>query len=62
MGYLLALIGMWLLSDAIYSFVLYVNAPSYDGKTRQTFKKDHFIRLIRGILAVIIIVIGWRLQ
>jgi len=56
--YLLGILGTWLLSDAIYSFSLYVNAPSYDGTPRQTFKKDHWVRLVRGIIGILIIIIG----
>jgi hypothetical protein len=58
MGYILAIIGTWLLSDAIYSYTLYANAPTYDDKKRQTWKKDHWVRAVRGGLAIIIIVIG----
>lgn len=56
--YLLGILGTWLLSDAIYSFSLYVNAPSYDSTPRQTFKKDHWVRLVRGIIGILIIIIG----
>lgn len=61
MPYILGLIGTWLLSDALYSIILYANAPSYDGKTKQTFKRDHWIRVVRAICAIGIIIIGWKL-
>jgi len=60
MNYLTGLIGCWLLSDAIYSWSLYLNAPSYEGSPKQTFKKDHWVRLLRGILSVILIIIGGK--
>jgi len=54
---LLVGIGVWLLSDGIYSWVLYYHADSYNGK-HQTFWKDHWVRLVRIICAVVIIVCG----
>jgi hypothetical protein len=59
MRYGLGLIGMWIVSDAILSWTLYLNAPSYEGAKKQTFKRDHFIRLIRLVCGVIIIIWGW---
>lgn len=50
-------IGVWLLSDGIYSWVLYHNSKSYNGEI-QTFWRDHWIRLIRIVLAIIIIFMG----
>ena len=58
MSSLLVGIGVWLLSDAVYSITLYLNAPSYDGKPKQTFRQDHWVRLLRAILAITIIWIG----
>jgi len=62
MAYILGLLGMWLFSDSIYSISLYLNAPSYEGSPRQTWKKDHWVRAVRAVCAVIIMVFGWRLQ
>ena len=61
MSYGLGLIGMWIVSDAILSWTLYLNAPSYEGSKKQTFRKDHFIRLIRLVCGVVIIIWGWML-
>jgi len=58
MGYILGLIGMWIFSDAVYSYTLYANNPTYDENKRQTWKKDHWVRLVRAILAIGIMVIG----
>lgn len=57
-GYILGIIGTWILSDAVYSYTLYANAPTYDSSKRQTWKKDHWVRAVRGGLAIVIIVIG----
>ena len=57
MGYSIGLIGMWILSDAILSITLYLNAASYDGK-RQTWKQDHWVRLVRGFCGIALMIIG----
>lgn len=60
-GYLLGLLGMWVISDGILSWTLYLNAPSYEGSVKQTFWRDHWIRLTRIICGVIIIYFGYLL-
>ena len=52
------LIGVWILSDAIYSWVLYANAPSYQGSKRQTFLRDHWVRLVRGLMGLALVIWG----
>jgi len=59
-GFLLGCMATWIFSDAVYSIVLYLNADSYNGK-KQTWRRDHYIRVIRGILAIAIIIIGYQL-
>lgn len=54
---ILIIIGTWLLSDSIYSITLYLNSKSYDG-VKQTWRKDHWVRVVRGILSIVVIVIG----
>ena len=49
--------GVWLLSDSIYSWVLYAHSQSWRGK-RQDFWHDNWIRLIRGVLSIGIIIVG----
>ena len=61
MGFFLGCAGTWLFSDAIYSLALYLNADSYNGK-KQSWKRDHLIRVIRGLLALVIIWIGWTIR
>jgi hypothetical protein len=60
-GDALIILGTWFLSDGIYSWKLYVNAPSYQGSPRQTFLCDHWIRLVRIIGAIAIIAIGTQM-
>uniref|UniRef100_A0A6M3IXC3 Uncharacterized protein n=1 Tax=viral metagenome TaxID=1070528 RepID=A0A6M3IXC3_9ZZZZ len=50
-------VGVWLLSDGIYSWLLYLQADSYNGK-HQTFLRDHWIRLLRILCALVIIWVG----
>ena len=50
-----------LLSDAVYSILLYLNKPGVDGVKPQTWTRDHSIRIIRGVLAIIILIIAWIL-
>ena len=51
MNYAIGLIGMWLLSDALYSLILYKDK-------REPFWKCHSIRVVRGVLGLVLIVIG----
>ena len=60
MGYILGLLGMWIFSDAVYSYTLYINAPSYDGK-RQNWKQDHWVRAVRAAASIAIMIIGGML-
>ncbi len=53
----LVIAGTWIVSDAIYSYALYAHSQSWRGD-RQTWFKDHWIRLVRLILAVGIIYVG----
>ena len=58
MDYIVGLIGMWVLSDGILSWTLYLNAPSYEGSKRQTFLRDHWVRLVRILMGIALMVIG----
>ena len=51
-------IGVWNASDGIYSWTLYLNAPSYQGNAKQTFLVDHWVRLVRIILAIALVFLG----
>ena len=48
-GIILCALAMWFFSDGVYSWTLYLNAPSYEGSKRQTFLRDHWVRLTRII-------------
>jgi hypothetical protein len=50
-GYAVGLIGMWLLSDALYSLILYKDKG-------EPFWRCHSIRVVRGVLSLTLIVIG----
>ena len=58
MNYAVGLIGMWVFSDGILSWTLYLNAPSYEGSKKQTFLRDHWIRLLRIVCGIALMVIG----
>lgn len=58
MGKLLIGIGVWLLSDAIYSYFLYLDKIGADGKRIQNWKRDHWVRAVRAGLAITITICG----
>ncbi len=51
----LAILGTWLFSDAIYSLMLYLTAPGCEGVKQQTWKRDHWLRVVRGIIGLALI-------
>jgi len=51
--------GVWLITDCIYSITLYLNAPSYEGSPKQTFRRDHWVRLVRGLWGLTFVVMGF---
>ena len=58
MGYCVGLLGMWIISDGVLSWTLYLNAPSYEGSKKQTFKRDHWVRLARILAGIALMTIG----
>jgi len=60
-GYVIGLIACWIFGDAVYSYSLYLNAPTYDSNARQTWKKDHWVRAVRAGLSVVLMVLGGML-
>jgi hypothetical protein len=50
-GYLVGLIGMWILTDGLISIRLYL-------PTEQTWLKDHSIRLLRCAAGVALMILG----
>ena len=57
MNIALAVIGTWLISDAVYSYCLYAGSQSWRGD-RQTWAHDHWVRLVRLVCGVVVVVIG----
>ena len=57
-GKFLVAAGVWLLADTVCSIMLYLNAVSYDGK-KQSWARDHSIRIVRGVIAVSLVVLGF---
>ncbi len=57
MNYLTGLIGMWIFSDALYSYSLYAHSQSWRGE-RQSWAKDHWVRLVRAVCGIILMYIG----
>jgi len=51
--------GTWIISDGILSWTLYLNAPSYEGSKRQTFLRDHWVRFVRILVGIVMIISGW---
>lgn len=58
MPYFTGIIGAWIFSDGLYSIFLYLGKPGYNGPP-QTWRRDHIIRVIRMILGLILIYIGY---
>lgn len=54
-GYWLGLTGMWLFCDGWISLSLYI------GKPNQSWLKDHVIRVIRLLIGIWLMVIGYYL-
>ena len=57
MNYWTGVIGAWIISDSIYSYVLYAHSQSWRGD-RQNFKKDNWVRLVRLICGIALIING----
>ena len=60
-GYLLGIIGCWIISDGAYSIALYLNAPSFRENEKQSWSKDHAIRLLRILCGAVLIILGGML-
>ena len=60
-GYLVGLMGMWVFSDGILSWTLYLHAPSYEGSKKQTFLRDHWVRAVRILIGIALMILGWFL-
>ena len=52
-------IGVWIISDAIYSWSLYKGDKNYRGN-KQTWAADHWVRGVRLLCGVALMVIGGK--
>lgn len=52
---LLTIAGMWCLTDGWFSMALYWNRKGWEGE-KQTFWHDHYIRVIRIIIGLGLII------
>ena len=57
-NYTIGLIGCWIFSDGILSWTLYLNAPSYEGSKKQNFKRDHWVRFVRILCGIALMILG----
>ena len=60
-GYLIGLGAMWVFSDGIYSIALYINTPSFREGEKQSWKKDHAIRIVRCLISLCFMFTGFVL-
>lgn len=51
MNVILVVMGLWFVSDALYSYYLYAHAQSWRG-ARQTRRRDHWVRAVRLLCAI----------
>ena len=51
-AYLLGIIGTWMIADGVASLWAYLP------KKEETFWRNHFLRLVRSFLGLLVIVIG----
>ena len=56
-GKILCICGTLIVLDALYSYLLYNNSQSWRGD-RQTWTKDHWVRLCRAIVGMVVLWIG----
>jgi len=54
--YFVGLAGLWILSDAVYSILLYLTAESHTGNL-QTWTRDHWVRVLRGIIGLFLVAV-----
>ncbi len=55
--YSLGVVGTWLLSDGLYSIIVYWNKPAYNDRI-QTWRQDHWIRAVRCAIGLYLIIAG----
>lgn len=58
----LVALGTWLLCDGIISIRLYLNSKDETGERAQNWKYDHSIRIIRGLIGIALMVMGFIME
>lgn len=58
---MLGIFGTWILGDGIYSLVLYTDRR--DSRAQgQSWLRDHWLRLLRIIIGLALMAMGWQLR
>ena len=57
----LGLGGMAIIYDGLVSITLYFGKPSWRSAKPQTWKRDHWVRVLRMIIGIAMVVSGWAL-
>ncbi|KKN16927.1 hypothetical protein LCGC14_0970850 [marine sediment metagenome] len=57
-GYIIGLIGVINFMDGLYSLLLYLGKPSWRGAKAQDFRHDHWVRIVRMMLGLLVILLG----
>lgn len=58
MSYFIGLIGMWCFTDAVFSVSIYWNKAGYHGE-KQTWARDHWVRVVRAFCGIALMVMGF---
>ena len=48
-GYIIGLIGIWILQDSVASIAFYPN---------EKWRWNHIVRMVRGIMGIVLIILG----
>ena len=57
-GYFVGLLGMWVLADGVASLWAYTDG---ERAKNQTFWRDHFLRIIRCLVGIALMILGGML-
>lgn len=58
--YLTGIIGTVIFMDGLFSIILYTGKLAYHGE-KQTWRRDHSIRIVRMVLGFTLIIFGGRI-
>ena len=54
-AFILAMAGVWIFGDGIVSLILYLPDE------KQSWGRDHWLRVVRSLWGVVLICLGWTL-